>query len=183
MTSKISLTNPSFAAPPEVSVSDWTFGQQLSLLPPVATVGHHREFQVQGGVDREPLMTAHPPLSGESLARGSVVGEPVQAHPVVPEVSAHPSGQAQRRVTFDSASSPVGSEEVEDDDNDTDSVVATSVDHSLIHLSKFIYDQYPESRPLSSPPLPPRCGFKSLFALADPPESSRPRFSAVSKGL
>ena len=38
------------------------------------------------------------------------------------------------------------------------------------------YDQYPESRPLSSPPLPPRCGFEALFELADPPEPSHPRF-------
>ena len=53
-------------------------------------------------------------------------------------------------------------------------MVATSIEHSLIRLSKFIYDQYPESRPLSSP-LPPRCS-ESLFAPADPPESSRPRF-------
>ena len=128
VTSKIALTNPSFSAPPEVSVSDQTLGQQSSPLPPVAAVGHHREFQVQGGVDREPPMTVHPPPSGESLARGSVVGGPVQAHPVVLEVSALPSGQVQRQVTFDSASSPVGSEEVEDDDDDADSVVVTSVD-------------------------------------------------------
>ena len=40
-------------------------------------------------------MIVHPPPSGESLARGSVVDEPVQASPVVPEVSAPPSGQAQ----------------------------------------------------------------------------------------
>ena len=77
VTAKIDLSNPSFAAPPEVSVSDWTLGQQPSLLAPVATVGHHGEFQVQGGVDLESPMTVHPPPSGESLVRGSVLGEPV----------------------------------------------------------------------------------------------------------
>ena len=105
-----------------------------------------------------------------------MLGEPVQAPLDVPEVSAPPSGQAQRRVTFDSALSPVGLEEVEDDDDDVGSIAASAVDHSLVRLSKFIYEQYPESRPLSSPPLPPRCGFESLFAPADPPESSSLRF-------
>ena len=119
-------------------------------------------------------MPVLPTSSCESLGRGRAVGEPMQAPLVVPEVSAPPSGQTQRRVTFDSASSTVGSEEVEDDDDD--SVVATHVDKSLIRLSKFIYDQYHESRPLSSPPFPLRCGFESLFSLADPLELSRPRF-------
>ena len=97
-----------------------------------------------------------------SLARGSVLGEQVQVSPCRPEFSAPPSGSAQLRVTFDSALSPVGLEEVEDDD-DADSVTASTVDHSFVQLSKFIYDRYPESRPLFSPSLPPRCGFESLF--------------------
>ena len=105
-----------------------------------------------------------------------MLGEQVQASPCRPEFSAPPSGSAQQRVTFDSASSPVGSEEVEDDDDDADSVVASAVGHSFVRLSKFIYDQYPESRPLSSPLLPPRCGSESPFAPADPPESSRSHF-------
>ena len=63
-------------------------GQQSSPHPPVATVGHHREFQVQGGVDREPPMTIQPPPSGESVARGSVLGEQVQVSPCRPEFSA-----------------------------------------------------------------------------------------------
>ena len=100
----------------------------------------------------------------------------MQISPGHPEFSAPPSGSAQRQVTFDSASSPVGSEEVEDDDDDADSVTASAADHSFVRLSKFIYDQYPESHPLSSPSLPPRCGFESLFVPTDPPESSRPHF-------
>ena len=65
---------------------------------------------------------------------------------------------------------------MEDDDDDADSVTASAADHSFVRLSKLIYDQYPESRPLSSPSLPPRCGFESLLAPTDPPESSRPHF-------
>ena len=110
-----------------------------------------------------------------------MLGEQVQASLCRPEFSAPPSGSAQLRVTFDSASSPVGSEEVEDDDDDADSVVASAVDHSLVCLSKFIYEQYPESHPLSSPPLPSRCGFESLFVPADPPESSRLHFRLYSR--
>ena len=66
-------------------------------------------------------------------------------------------------------------QEVEDDGDDADSVAASTVDHSLVRLSKFIYEQYLES----SPPLPPRCGFESLFAPADPPESSRRVFVCI----
>ena len=61
VTAKIASNNASFTVPPEVSVADRPLGQQPSPLPTVATVGHHREFQVQGGVDREPPMTIHPP--------------------------------------------------------------------------------------------------------------------------
>ena len=68
----------------EVSVADRPLGQQLSSHPPVATVSYHREFQVQGGVDQVPKVTIHPPPSGESVAKGSVLGEQVQASPCRP---------------------------------------------------------------------------------------------------
>ena len=71
--------------------------------PPVATVGHHRECEVQGGVDREPPRTMHSPPSGEPIVRGSMLGEQVQISPGHLEFSAPPSGSAQRQVTFDSA--------------------------------------------------------------------------------
>ena len=174
VTTKIASNNASLTAPPEVSVTYRPLGQQPSPHPPVATVGHHREFQVQGGVDREPSMTIQPPPSGESVARGSVLGEQVQVSQCRLEFSAPPSGSAQQQVTFDSAASHVRSEEVEDDEDDADSITASAVDHSFVRLSKFIYDQYPESRPLSSPSLPPRCSFESLFAPVEPPESSCP---------
>ena len=61
-------------------------------------------------------------------------------------------------------------------EDDADSATASVADHSYVQLSKFIYDHYPESRPLSSPSLPPRCGFESLFAPTGPPESSRLHF-------
>ena len=59
------------------------------------------------------------------------MGEQVQVSPCPPEFSAPPSGSAQRQITFDSASSHVGSKELEDDDNADDSVTASAVDHSL----------------------------------------------------
>ena len=91
---RIASNNASFTAPQEVSIADRPLSQQPSPHPPVATVGHHREFQVQGGVDREPPMTIHPHPSGESIARGSVLGEQVQVSPCHPEFSALPSGSA-----------------------------------------------------------------------------------------
>ena len=38
---------------------------------------------------------------------------------------------------------------------------------TFVRLSKFFSDRYAESRPLSSPSLPPRCGFESLFAYTE----------------
>ena len=48
-------------------------------------------------------MTIHSPLIGESVARGSMLGELVQVSPGHPEFSAPPSGSAQQQVTSDSA--------------------------------------------------------------------------------
>ena len=49
-------------------------------------------------------------------------------------------------------------------------------DKTLVRLVNFIYDQYPESRPLASPPLAPHCEFEAFYAVSDPQETSRPRF-------
>ena len=97
---QIASNNASFTAPPEVSVADQPLGHHPSPHPPVATVGYHREFQVQGGVDQEPPMTSHPTSSGEFIARGSVLGEQVQVSPCRLEFSAPPSGTVQRQVTL-----------------------------------------------------------------------------------
>ena len=65
---------------------------------------------------------------------------------------------------------------MEDDDVGADSVTVSAADHSFVRLSKFFSDRYLEFHPLSSPSLPPRCGFESLFAYTDPLGSSRPHF-------
>ena len=54
---------------------------------------------------------------------------------------------------------------VEDDDVDADSVTASAADHSFVQLSKFFSDRYPESRPPSSPSLPPRCGLSHFLRI------------------
>ena len=46
-------------------------------------------------------------------------------------------------------------------------------DKTFTWLVLFIYEQYPESRLLSSPPVPRRCGFENLFAVADLQGTSR----------
>ena len=50
------------------------------------------------------------------------------------------------------------------------------MDETLVRLAGFIHERYPESHPLSAPQIAPRCGFESLYAVSDPPESSRPHF-------
>ena len=84
-----------------------------------------------------------------------------------------------QRVTFDASAgpsvvSPDGEEEKGDDCN---SVVSASpvLDKTFMWLVSFIYEQYPESRSHSSPPLSLRCGFENLFAVANPQGSSRPK--------
>ena len=49
------------------------------------------------------------------------------------------------------------------------------VDKTFNHLVNSIYEQYPDSRPHSDPLVPPRCEFKSFFAVADPQAIGRPR--------
>ena len=83
------------------------------------------------------------------------------------------------RVTFDVSAgpSPVDSEGEEEEEDNRDSVVSASLvlDKTFCRLIAFIYEQYPESPPLSPPSLPPRCGFENIFPVSDPPGSSRPR--------
>ena len=124
---------------------------------------------------------AHPSDSGESLDRDTSLA-PVAAQSQAPPLGGSEPAQSQilpRRpcVSFDASAgpsvvSPDGEEEEEEDDQD--SVVSASpvLGKTFARLISFIYEQYPKSRPLSSP-LPPRCGFETLFAVADPPGSSR----------
>ena len=49
------------------------------------------------------------------------------------------------------------------------------VDEAYTHLINFVYDQHPESRPLDSPLVPPRCAFEELFTIANSQGSSRPK--------
>ena len=51
------------------------------------------------------------------------------------------------------------------------------MDKTLAHLASFIYDSYPESRPLSAPPLAPWFDFPSLLALSTPESHCLPSVS------
>ena len=63
------------------------------------------------------------------------------------------------------------------DDDDRESTVSVTPDRSAVRLANFVYDSYPGSRPVATPPVAPRCDFEALYALSDPPESSHPRFA------
>ena len=112
---------------------------------------------------------------------GSVVSASAQVPPAFAEAPAQAVGVCDcLRVRF--AVPPVASlsapEQTEEEDDDAASVVSNPpvVDKALAQLAAFIYDECPESHPLSAPPLAPLCGFESFYALSDPPESTRPRF-------
>ena len=119
---------------------------------------------------------AHPSTSGESLNRGISVG-PAAAQSQAPPFGSSGPVQSQglpHRVSlsFDASggTSPVHVDGEEEED-DHDFVVSASpvMDKTLSRLISFVYKDYPESRPLSSPHLPPRCGLESLFAVVDLP--------------
>ena len=63
-----------------------------------------------------------------------------------------------------SSEHPVFVREPEDEDeDDLESVNEFPVDKTFNRLISFIYDQYPDSRPISDPAAPPRCEFESFF--------------------
>ena len=143
---------------------------------------------MSSGYDSTPIST-----SGESnRVKNARVG------PGVAQSLAFPVGGAelvqsqefkhQSRVTFDAYAGPSpvdleGEEEEEEEEDDRDSLVFASpvLDKAFTRLIDFVYGRYPESRPLSPPYHPSRCGFESLFTMSDPPELSRPRLRLYSR--
>ena len=173
----------SFAAPPEVPVPGPAHGPEASPHKPGSTVVFNRELQASGvervlSGFRNPL----PVAQGDCLVRDPVVeSAAAQAPPVAPAESVpHAEVRASAHVRFSlpSDASPSAPEQAEEEEDDADSVAShpPAVDKMLVRLTGFIRDRYPESRPLSSPPVAPWCRLESLYAVSDPLESSRPRF-------
>ena len=52
-----------------------------------------------------------------------------------------------------------------EDEDDLESVNEFPVDKTFNRSISFIYEQYPDSHPISDPAVPPRCVFESFFAL------------------
>ena len=95
------------------------------------------------------------------------------------EVVQPPGGVRRHSVSFPAFAGPdlVAQEPEEEEEDDRDSIVSSPqvVDKTYAGLISYVYSQYPESRPLSSPPVLPRCAFEELFAVADPQGFSRPK--------
>ena len=179
-----SLNLLSFSAEPGVSVQQPVHGQNTSLSSPDGTDGCHRQFQgSEGGPMPRGSGFAHPSCIGESLARNVNLGAaeaPAQATPFGDAAHAQSRSFLLRRsVSFDNSTSPssVHPEGELEDDDDRASIASVDAvcDKTFARLIAFVYDQYPESRSLSSPSLPPWCGFESLFAVSDPLSSFRPK--------
>ena len=116
---------------------------------------------------------AHP--SASAVSTSTHIRSPfaeAQAPPTA--ASAHPPV----RFADPPVAGPSAPEQAEEEDEDGASVVSNSlvVDRTVARLASFIHDSYPESCLLSASPLASRCGFESLYALAEPSESTRPRF-------
>ena len=184
------LSNPSFTAEPGVPVCKSDHGQYASLSSPDRADGCHRQFQELEGDPVRGSGYARPSSSGGCLGRDPSLGPAaVQSHSP-PFGSSEPaqsrSLQHRHRVSFNASAGPSsvdpeGEEEEEDDDRDSVVSASTVFDKTFTRLISFVHDQYPESRPLSFPSLPPLCGFDSLFAVADPQGSSRPWPSTITK--
>ena len=84
---------------------------------------------------------------------------------------ADPSGP---KVSFaQSLASEASHPEIDDDDEDRDSVAEPPVlDKTLSRLINFIYDKFAHSCPVTDASAPPRCEFEDYFAISDPPTSS-----------
>ena len=90
-----------------------------------------------------------------------------------PAQAAH-SARSSRNRLASSSDRPVFVREPEDED-DLESVNEFPVAKTFSRLISFIYDQYPDSRPISDPVAPPRCEFESFFATSDPQPAVRPK--------
>ena len=182
MSARLSHPN-SFSAPPKVPVPGPAHEPEVSRHQPDSTVGFNREFQASG-VERVPsgFQTPFPVVQGECVDRIPVVESTAgQAPPVVPDESVqHAEVRALAHVhfTLPSDASPSAPEQVEEEEDDVVLVVFNPlvVDKTLVRLADFIHERYPESHPLSAPQIAQWCGFESLYAVTDPPGSSRPRF-------
>ena len=97
-----------------------------------------------------------------------MVGEAVQSRQV-PDVAAAPSAGVSH--------APLAIDPDDGDDDDRESTVSVTADRSAVRLANFVYESYPGSRPVASPPVAPRCNFEALYALSNPPESSHPHFA------
>ena len=171
------VSNRSFPAPPEVPVRQSFYRRDPSLRTPESIVGSHQEFQGEGMV-RVPSSshTPFPYAQGESPSVREFSGLGSESPQVPPDSEVGPAKTAKFRktawVSFNvpSSPSPVDLDDGEEEEAGRDSVVSTPQvqNKTLFRLINFINDQYPESCPLASPPLVPRCRFEDLYAISDP---------------
>ena len=106
----------------------------------------------------------------------SVVSASVQVPSAVAEAPSQVAGVCDHPLYGPPVASSSTAEQAEEEEDDAASVVSSPLvmNKALARLAAFIRDESSKSRPLSAPPLAPRCSFESLFA--DPPELTRPRF-------
>ena len=145
-------------------------GQALFPLSHVSTAGLLQESQALCEVDWNPKVFSVP---SAVLRKDSdrLVGEAAQSHQVINAAVPPASGISHAPLVRD----PDDGDDIDDDD--CESTVSVTPDSSAVRLANFVYDSYPGSHPVATPPVAPRCDFEALYALSDPPESSHPRFA------
>ena len=169
------MSNRSLTAEPEVSGLTPPPGQSPPLRHSVSTHVNPMRFQSDvGGPVPQSSGSAH--THGE--LRQSGVSQGPAPHPQTsteaPEPAQSARGSRDRLAT--SSDHPVFVQEPEDEDEDNlESVNDFPVDKTFNRLVTFIYEQYPDSRPLSNSAVYPQCEFESFFATSDPQSAVRPK--------
>ena len=169
------MSNRSLAAEPGVSGLTPPPGQPPPLRHTVSTHGNPMRFQSDvGGPVPQSSGSAHTHGESQQLGVSQGPAPQPQASTEAPEpAQAAHSARDDRHKLATSSEHPMLVREPEDEDeDDLESVNEFPVDKTINRLISFIYDQYPDSRPISDPAAPPRCEFESFFFGTSDPQSA-----------
>ena len=160
----LGLTPPPGQSPPlrhsvSTHVNPVRFQSDVGGPVPQSSGSAHTHGELhQSGVSQGPAPIPHASMEAP---------EPAQA--------AHSDRSSRVRLAPSSEHTVFVWEPEDEDEDDLESVNEFPVDKTFNRIIHFIYEQYPDSRPLSDPAVPPRCEFESFFATYDPQSAVCPK--------
>ena len=161
------VSNRSLPAEPEVSGHTPPTGQSPPLRRSVSIHVNPMRFQSSGSAH------THGELNQSGVSQGPAPRLHASTEATEPAQAAYSAKSSSDRLA-PSSEHPVFMREPEnEDEDDLESVHDFPVDKTFNRLVNFIYEQYPDFRPLSDPAVPPQCEFESFFATSDPQSANR----------